>query len=96
MRRKTNEFLMDVDFRCPCNSVIGVKAPLAAVKATGWEVSCKNCQRTFLVTEEGAIPTDGRPISGTVHTGHLAWDPTQTVDREIAEQYEAEQSEQEE
>lgn len=79
MAQKKNEFLLDAEFRCQgCASIIGVRVPLAAVKSTGWEVTCGNCRRTYLVTEEGAVPTDGKPISGSIHHGHLAWDKNTT------------------
>lgn len=79
MGSKKNEFLLDADFRCQkCASIIGVRVALASVKATGHEVTCRVCKARYLVTEEGATPVDKRHISGTVHSGYLAWDPGKT------------------
>lgn len=81
MAQKRNEFIMDAEFRCQkCASIIGVRVPLASVKATGHEVECRHCEARYLVTEEGATPVDKAHLSGTVHHGHLAWDPSHTHD----------------
>lgn len=78
MTTKKNEFLMDADFQCiGCGSILGVRVSLPAVKATGVEVTCRHCQARYLVTESGAVPTDGH-ISGGVPHGHFAWDESIT------------------
>ena len=67
-------WLFDGAFVCHgCGSTIELKIALAIIKSTGAEVTCKHCECRYLVTEEGAVPTDGC-VSGTNNKGELAWE----------------------